>query len=66
MNMNECNPLTIKKQLAHISDIVTHIFQWVQFPLALVSGGLGSRIVVLPLLLLTTLFICNLKSMQRV
>lgn len=39
------------------NDSVTHIFQGVQFSLALVSGGLGGRVVVLPLLLLTPLFI---------
>lgn len=47
------------------NDSVTHIFQRVQLSLALVSGGLGGRVVVLPLLLLTPLFICNLKFTQR-
>lgn len=47
------------------NDSVTHIFQRVQFFLALVSRGLGCRVVVLPLLLLTPLFICNLKFTQR-
>lgn len=47
------------------NDSVAHIFQRVQFSLALVPGGLGGWVVVLPLLLLTALFICNLKFTQR-
>lgn len=39
---------------------LTHIFQWVQFPLALVARCLGGWVVVLTLLLLNALFISNL------